>query len=111
MCCGVSILLEFRYLLYTTLRCDGDLQIFDPRKTETKNLDIYDERSYTKEEKKAGQLVPMVQVMRAKSWSVPEINPSRAFCHCNRLSLSFQVAVSLPDTNTYNLLRNVRSPM
>ena len=64
LCGGVRILFELRYLLYTTLRCDTDLQIFDPRKVAVKNLDIYDESTYTKEDKKASHLVTMVQAMR-----------------------------------------------
>jgi hypothetical protein len=64
LCSGVSILLELRYLLHTTLNCGADLQIFDPRKAAARNLDIYNESSYTKEDKKVGQLVPMVQAVR-----------------------------------------------
>jgi hypothetical protein len=52
LCDGVCILLELLYLLHTTLRCDTDLQIFDPRKEAAKNLDIYDESRYTKEDKR-----------------------------------------------------------
>jgi len=64
MCSGVRILLELRYLLHNTLRCDADLQLYDPRKAAAKNLDIYEESSYTREDKKASLLVPMVQTVR-----------------------------------------------
>jgi hypothetical protein len=36
------------------------MQIFDPHKASSKNLDFYDENRYTKEERKSNQLLPMV---------------------------------------------------
>jgi hypothetical protein len=59
-------LIELWYLLHNTLRCDTDLQLFDPRKAAARKLDIYEESGYTKEERKASQLVLMVQPVRQR---------------------------------------------
>ena len=66
MCSVVRILLELRYMLHTTLKLGTDLKMFDPRKAEAKNRDIYDETRYDKQYIQNAKLKAMVQAVRAQ---------------------------------------------
>ena len=47
-------------MIHTTLKLGTDLQMFDPRKPESKNRDIYDETSNDKQDIKVSKLTSMV---------------------------------------------------